>query len=299
MSSLARARWSHLLAAEPARVPTAYAYESVVDELVFVAGPVLVTAIAVGVSPAAGIGVAGLALTVGALWLSLLRSTEPPVVRLGRTATALRVAGIRVVALVCVGLGAAFGSLDVGVVAVAEREGNPAAAGLVLGLVAVGSAGGGLWYGARTWVLPLPRLLALGCLVLAASGLALQVGERPLLLAGPALLTGLAIAPTLITAYGLVDRLVPARSRTEGLTWVAASVAVGVAAGAAVTGALVEPVGPVRALLVVPAGAALAAAAAIVGRRALARCGPGHERPGSAPGTDTAHEAAPAPGRVG
>ena len=297
LSSLARARWSHLLSGPAAggEVATAYAYESVVDEVVFVAGPLLVTTVAVAVSPSVAMAVAGAALAAGALWLAAQRGTEPPPSRSGSAPTALRVAGVRVVVLACAGLGVTFGALDVGVVAVTERAGRPAAAGVLLGLVALGSATGGLWYGARRWRVSLARRLTLGCLLLAGCGSALQLSDRPLLLAAPALLTGIAIAPSLISAYGLVDRLVPAASRTEGLTWVGASVGVGVAAGAAVTGALVAPAGPLRALLVVPAGAVLAALAAGAGRSALAGTAPGREPAG----VRTAQEAGAAPGRIG
>ena len=51
VGSLVRARWAGLVGGTPA-LDTAFALESVLDEAVFVVGPVLVTALAVGVAPA-------------------------------------------------------------------------------------------------------------------------------------------------------------------------------------------------------------------------------------------------------
>ena len=72
-----RARWSHVLD-EPRQVQTAYALESVVDEAVFITGPILVTALATAWDPVAGLAAAILAGVGGTLFLSAQRATEPP-----------------------------------------------------------------------------------------------------------------------------------------------------------------------------------------------------------------------------
>lgn len=54
VGSLVRARWAGLVGGPPA-LDTAFALESVIDEAVFIVGPVIVTALAVGVAPAAGL----------------------------------------------------------------------------------------------------------------------------------------------------------------------------------------------------------------------------------------------------
>ncbi len=52
---MVRTRWASLLAGDPA-LPTAYALESVLDEVVYIAGPVLVTTLAAHLFAAAGLG---------------------------------------------------------------------------------------------------------------------------------------------------------------------------------------------------------------------------------------------------
>ena len=77
------------------------------------------------------------------------------------------------------------------------------------------------------------------------------------------------ISPTLIASFGLVEQLVPVSSRTEGFTWLNSGLGVGVAAGAALGGGLSDLASPRVAFLVCVLGAALALAAAGLGRRAL------------------------------
>jgi predicted MFS family arabinose efflux permease len=72
--------------------------------------------------------------------------------------------------------------------------------------------------------------------------------------------SGMAISPTIIPAYGLVQRLVPAHQLTEGLALVSTSVGVGLAAGSSIAGRVVDTYGAQAAFLV-PMTAALAAAA--------------------------------------
>ena len=72
-----RARWSYVLD-EPREVQTAYALESVVDEAVFITGPILVTALATAWDPVAGLAAAILAGVSGTLFLASQRATEPP-----------------------------------------------------------------------------------------------------------------------------------------------------------------------------------------------------------------------------
>ena len=80
LGSLVRARWSFLLSDHPRRpalVHRAYSLESVLDEVVFIVGPILVTLLATQVSPAAGLAAAACAVAVGGIWLLAQHRTEP------------------------------------------------------------------------------------------------------------------------------------------------------------------------------------------------------------------------------
>ncbi len=77
MGSMVRARWSVLLA-ETDLLHTAFSLESVVDEIIFVVGPALVTLLAVNVYPSAGVGAAMVLCVVGTLLFAAQRGTQPP-----------------------------------------------------------------------------------------------------------------------------------------------------------------------------------------------------------------------------
>jgi MFS family permease len=62
---------------------------------------------------------------------------------------------------------------------------------------------------------------------------------------------GVGIAPALITAFGLIQSIVPARALTEGLSWVSTGLNVGYGAGAALVGGIADHHGARTAFLVV------------------------------------------------
>ncbi|MBA3420009.1 MAG: MFS transporter [Geodermatophilaceae bacterium] len=269
--ALVRARWAALLPAGAAR-QTAFAFESVIDEVVFVAGPPLVTFLAIGVSPAAGLLAAMAFGLIGGLLLAVQRRTEPAVTGRGLPHPGFRAVmrpGLLVVSLTMLGAGAVFGSVEVIVVAYADAQDHPAWAGAILAVYAGGSLLAGLAYGARRWRRELaPRFLLAAVIFGLAATLLLAVNSLPLL-ALVMFVSGLSISPVLIGGTALVESLMPPGTLTEGLSWVTTGLIVGVTAGAALSGPLIDTYGAQRAL-VLPAMAGLVTAAiALSGSRWL------------------------------
>lgn len=247
LGSMVRARWSALLAGS-SRLHTAFSLESVADEVIFVIGPVVVTLLATDIYPAAGVAAATLLCLAGTLLFAGQRRTQPPP---GRPAGPAPVTGSRLPArgLLTLGpvywfLGAMFASIDVTTVAFAAAHGRKPLAGLWLGLYALSSATGGLWYGSRHWRAGLHRrfLLTLCCTVAGVATFWLVPGLG--VLAVVMLASGLTISPTLIAGYGLIEQQAPASRRTEGMTWLSSAISVGVAAGSPVAGHLIDTYGP-------------------------------------------------------
>lgn len=260
--SLVRARWAAVLPAGADR-QTAFAFESVVDEVVFVAGPPLVTFLAIGVSPAAGLLAAmGFAL-IGGLSLAVLRRTEPTVTGGGSSHPGFGEVmrpGLLVVSLTMLGAGAVFGSVEVIVVAYADAQDHPAWAGAILAVYAGGSLIAGLAYGARRWRRELaPRFLLAAVIFGLATTMLLTVNSLALL-AAVMFVSGLSISPVLIGGMALIESLMPPGTLTEGLSWVTAGLIVGVTVGAALSGPLIDGYGAQRAF-VLPAMAGLLTAA--------------------------------------
>jgi MFS family permease len=279
MGALVRARWSHVLTGRvdrAARLHTAYSLESVLDEAVFIAGPLLITILATQVSPVAGLLTAALAVAVGGMALLAQRGTEPPATghRAAGGTGVLRSGGMVVVVVVFVAVGAIFGAIEVITIAFTEERGVPGWAGAVLAVFALGSLLAGLAYGLVSWTTSPGRRFVLGVLLLGLAALPLYLVDDVLLLAGVGLLVGFTIAPTIISGNALVQDLVVPSRLTEGLTWVATAISLGAAGGAALSGAAVDAVGPQRAFGVPVLAGLLAAGVAALGWRWVG-AGPG------------------------
>ncbi|WP_098022090.1 MFS transporter, partial [Streptomyces sp. wa1071] len=247
MAAMVRARWTHALTGSD-RLHTAYSLESVVDELTFVVGPALSVALCTALFPEAGPLVAGVLLVLGVLMFVPQKRTEPPVARPTDghppTGSAIRSGALRLLALTLVAGGAIVGTVDVVSVSFAEQQGSPAGAGIVLSVYAAGSAVAGLVFGALRLRMPLPRLLVLGTAGTALTTLPLLLVGDLVTLSAAVFLPGLFFAPTMIVVMGLVERTVPPAVLTEGMTWAITGLSVGVASGAAVSGAIVDRFGP-------------------------------------------------------
>ena len=284
---MVRARWAAVLGglrgpgSSSSLQPTAAAFESVTDEFTFVIGPVIATALCTAVHPAAGL-VAEAALTLaGGLLFAAQRGTQPqPSQDRGRgrrrgthsaspagspapsagapRISALSVPGVRVLAVAFLGIGTVFGGMQVSLTAFAEEIGNPGANGLLYGIFAAGNMLAGLVWGAVAWKTGPRRRLLLGYTGLTLTASALWAVHSVPLLAGLGLLVGLSIAPALITAYTLVDSLVPSSARTEAFTWLTGAVALGQAAAVTVAGRLADDHGASAGFVVPLAGTALA-----------------------------------------
>lgn len=267
-----RARWSALLARDGSNaLHTAYALESVLDEVIFIVGPLAVTALATLVHPAAGVGAIVALVVTGALALSVQRATEPPRhahVGGGRRA-ALRSPGLFVVAGVFGCLGALFGAFEVSVVAFTTAEGARGSAGLVLAVYALGSMIAGIGYGSVHWRIPVAVRFRVGAIGMGASLLALPFVNGVPALAALSFAAGFSISPTLISGNDLVQRLVPAGRLTEGLAWTTTGISLGLTLGAAVAGRLVDSVGPSDAFWFSTAAALGGALVACAGSTAL------------------------------
>lgn len=251
IGSLVRARWSHVLGDDP-RLHTAYAYESVLDEAIFVLGPLLATVLATKVAPQAGLVTAIVLVLAGTAALLAHRASEPPAAAdHGEPHPfALRSPGLPVLMLVLLFVGGVFGSVEISAVASADEAGRRSLAGALLACYAGGSMLSGLAFGAVHWTVAARTRLLLGALVMTATATTLPWIDSLGVLAGLLFLAGVGIAPTLISAFSLVERMVPAGTVTEGLTWATTGLVVGFSAATWLAGRLVDTAGVSAAFLV-------------------------------------------------
>ena len=260
-----RARWSHVLH-DPRSVQTAYAFESVVDEALFVTGPTAVTFLATAWHPVAGLTVAIVCGLTGSLWLATQRATEPP----DRRQRAIETDGrdrmpwatVIPLVVVCAALGAVFGATEVVTVAFAEEQGAKAISGPLLGLWALGSLVAGVVTGVITWRSGPEVRVRWGILALGVTLVPLAFVGSLWVMAVFLLLGGMAIAPTLIATLATTEHVVPKSRLTEGMAILHTGMGVGIAPGAALAGLVIDAYGASPAYAVPAAAGLLGAAAA-------------------------------------
>lgn len=272
MGALVRARWSHVLRT-PTHLHTAYSLESILDEVVFMVGPVLATLLATAVTPTGGLVLAAFASAVGGwLLLSQRRTEPPPAPRRARGDRPAMVSGpLLVLVASFVGMGAIFGAIDISVVAFTEELGHKSWAGGVLAVFALGSGLAGFVYGARHWTGPPWRRFGVGMVALGVGVSMFGLVTTIPALAAVGLVAGMAIAPSLIAGNALVVDLVPAGRLTEGLAWIGTALGIGLSVGSWVAGLMVDRAGSGGGFQVALVAGAAAAATTLLALPTLRR----------------------------
>jgi MFS family permease len=270
--AMLRARWSEIFRNRP-ELNTAFAFESAADELVYIAGASLSVGLAVALFPEAGMLISTVFLALGSLAFVVQRGTEPrvrPVDAGAPQGSAIRNRAVQIITAALVFVGATFATAEVTTVAITKALGEPNAASLVIGVYAVGSFVLGLVLGAVNPKLALQKQLLIALGVLAVTALPLVVaGSSVPLLALAVFVSGIAISPTFITAFGLIERRVPESQLTEGVTWVMTGIGIGMALGAFATGWVVDNYGAQNGFWVSVASATTAAVIVALGQRVL------------------------------
>lgn len=259
LGSVMRALWGQLVA--PERLLSAYSLESVVIELCFVLGPLLVAVLAAAVDPAAGLLLSAAVAAAGALALAanpVVRAVVPHEDRPTRRAGPLVSPVVRACLLNVLWIGLGFGSIEVGVLAFVDEHGRGrAVAGVVLAVWSCGSIVGGLLYGGAHLTAPaarqLPVLVGLVGLGAVLPVLAPGVLALALLLA----LSGSTIAPFSACNSVLLGGAAPPGTVTEAFAWNGSMIFGGAAAGTALGGLVVDAHGARAAFVVTAVAGAL------------------------------------------
>jgi len=256
-----RSLWPTLIPSQELR-STAFAIDAVLQEMAFVLGPPLLALLVMLASPRvallAAAGAGGLGSGVFAA-RARRRHTRAP-----RGGGALRSPRVRRLLAMSMVLGGSFGATEVAMPAFCEHHGARASAGLILAALALGSATGGVIFGARTPRVPVPRRLVVA---LAAYGVLLApllVAPSIPLMALLAFVAGMPIAPVFAGAYLLLDRFSIPGAATETFAWNTTCIYLGASIGTALGGALIAP-GGYRAAIALAVALGLACLALVGG----------------------------------
>jgi hypothetical protein len=270
LGSVMRALWGKLI--DGPLLASAYSLESVVVELCFVLGPLLVAGLTATLGPEAAVLASATAAASGALVLAanqVVRSVVPheerPTDLLGPLVSPV----VRACLLNVLWIGVGFGTIEVGVLAFVDEHGNKAAAGVVLAVWSVGSIIGGLVYGGLHLSWSASRQLPL-LVVLVGLGAGLPVlAPGIVLLALLLMLSGSTIAPFSACNSLLLGANAPPGTVTEAFAWNGSMIFGGAAAGTALAGVLVDQFGSREAFLATLATGVLTLLSSAWGVRAL------------------------------
>lgn len=255
---LVRTRWTTLLSGRP-ELRTAFAWESLVDEMVFIVGPPFATILALQLFPSAAILLATVFLTAGTLLLLRQRGSEPrPVGRVqgGHGRPAILLPGVAGLTLIYVLVGGIFGAIEVTTVAVAKQSGYPAAGGLLLAVYSLASLLAGLVFGAVRVRASLLKQFVVSVIAMAAMTLPMPLLGNLVAVGIGLFLAGVACSPLLISQTALLESIVPKNRLTESMSWSSSGMAVGIAVASPLAGKVIDTVGAWAGYWV-PAGCAL------------------------------------------
>ena len=242
-----------------------FSLDASAQEIIWIAGPVMVTFISLQISTVVGILTAMAFLVFGGIWF--LTSPEVGRVRIPRSKRRIGVVLARppvllstVVGFLVVGSCAA---VEAGVVATFGETGPQA--GIVLAIWAVSSLAGGLALGhvpIGPWALfRRTVVIAIGC------ALAITAWEFWSLTVA-LVIAGICLAPALAVMFAIVSASVKFSDTAEAYGWVGTGQLIGAALGSAVAGFLIDGTGPVGAFWAAAGFAALGALVPLVFRGA-------------------------------
>jgi MFS family permease len=229
-----------------AQLTRLFALDASAQEIIWIAGPVVITFVSIQISTVLGVIVPGVLLVVGGLWFVL--SPEVGKVRIPRSrrslGAVLRKKPVVLATLVGLLLIGACAATEASVVAVFGSSGPQA--GIVLAIWSVGSLAGGLALGhipVGPWSLARRMVIVAIGITLATFTLGNLWGLSFWALSLALLIAGIGIAPALGVMSAIVASSVRFSETAEAYGWIGTGQLIGAAAGSAVAGVFIDQSG--------------------------------------------------------
>ena len=243
VGGLIRRRWLYALGDDRTLINVAYSYEALMDEIIFIFGPVVTTVAATAIDPSAGIYFAFGFMAIGTVLLLRSRKSEPPAFKRDRSIkheAVLKVKSLQAICVPYIFLGAFFSSMNLIVIGFDNEHHAKNWTGLVLAIWAAGSGVAALLHGSVHWkmsdALKFRRLLA----AIVPLTIPILFVHSVLLLSIALFVSGFMVAPILITGYGIAEKAVAPEKVTETLAWVIAAINLGGALPGPLTGHIID-----------------------------------------------------------
>ncbi|MCA0330501.1 MAG: hypothetical protein LCI03_11445 [Actinobacteria bacterium] len=281
-----RSSWHDIVGGGPGLLRTAFSFDSVSEEVLYVVGPlVAAAAVAVVGAPPVILMSVGLLLVATIGMASVLRTMHAARDDEVRERPAVPWRSVRFVLglLPALAIGVLLGGLELAAVAVVVSLSGEGIAGVPAALIAIGSIAGGLVYGRRPWRGTASSQAVVAVLASAAAvALSALVAGRLLAVLLAFLVAGVFVAPAIVASYLVADDAVAGAS-AESTAWVTAAFNVGTAGGTLLAGLVVDRDGPAWALGALAATTAVITVLAVAALRRIGSRGRGTSpKPGGA-----------------
>jgi MFS family permease len=258
LDAAVRALWPRVL--PRARLRAAYSLDATLQELIWIVGPLLLSALLLLGGPSLPL-LACAALSVSGTLAYVAGPSRParPAARDEDARSRLHSIGLTSLLVAGTLYGVAVGILTVSLTAFATGQHARPAVGVLVAVWGIGSIVGGAAYGTTSWKIA-PERRALLLLGLLAMLLALLATAHDLVILALLMLgLGLPLSPWLGTLNEAGQTLAPASRAAEAFTWIFALITIGTALGNAAAGPIVQEAGARDGFLVAAAAAAIGA----------------------------------------
>jgi len=244
MGSMSRRRWVHVIEGKDKQLlATSYAFESLVDEFIFILGPIITTAVVTAIDPAAGLILGVLFLLVGVPLILSHRLSDPgpePHLEGLKPSSVLRNRNLQAIAIPLTVVGGAFSAVNICVVALTTEQNAKGVSDLLLGIWAIGGATSALVNGAIRWKIAHGKRFIGYLSGMALVSLTFPFIENLYLMGFVLFLQGICIAPLLPNGLPLVTHSVPASQMTQAITLATAGIPLTGALSSASAGKIID-----------------------------------------------------------
>ena len=256
ISGLVRRRWLHTLEKEEdgrQLINTAYSFEALVDEIVFIVGPLIASAAAISIAPQAGMYFAFSFMSVGTGIYLLQKRTEPPpypIVKSEKRSAVLKIPYVRAIFVPYIFLGVFFASATLSTIAFADQLNAKGSTGILLATWSAGSAVAAIMNGAIETKITNGQKFVYLIIAMFFLTIPLLFVHSILVLGIVLFLSGLGVAPILVSGYAIVEKSVPAAKITESFAWVLAGLQIGNALPGPLSGYMIDNYGADKSFIV-------------------------------------------------
>ena len=253
VGGLTRRRWLWVLNDDRVMINTAYSYEALMDEIIFIIGPLVATSAATFISPAAGMIMGFSFMAVGTTLFISQRSTEPAPFKKdesGKHGFVLAMPVVQAVFFPFIFIGAFFSATNLTVVGYAQQHHDAPYTGLVLAIWAAGSGVAAIFNGSIKWKLKDASRFRINLVAILVLSIPFFFIHSMVALAIALFLSGIGVAPLIVAGYNVAEKSVPAEKVTETLSWVIAGLSLGGALPGTLTGHIIDSQGASKAFIV-------------------------------------------------